>query len=122
MKDKERLTAMVCTSAVGCKVDIALVGKHKKPHCFPRHFTLPVPYTNQANAWFDVAVMNWWLRSVFSPHCAYHHPGQKCLLLVDNFSAHKREDVMMSPLVIQRTSSNNKYLEYTGIQQIANFE
>lgn len=77
MKDKERLTAMVCSSAVGCKVKIAVVGKHQKPRCFPKNLTsLPLPYTHQRSAWFDVSVMNWWLRTVFSPHCAINHPGQ----------------------------------------------
>ena len=33
MKDKDRITAMVCTSSTGAKVPIAFVGKAKTPHC-----------------------------------------------------------------------------------------
>jgi hypothetical protein len=35
MKPKDRITLMVCTSASGEKVPLAIVGKAKKPECFP---------------------------------------------------------------------------------------
>ena len=34
MKDKIQITLMVCTSASGAKVPLAMVGKGEKPHCF----------------------------------------------------------------------------------------
>lgn len=34
MKDKNRITLMVCTSASGAKCPLSIVGKAKKPKCF----------------------------------------------------------------------------------------
>ena len=34
MKDKDRITSMVCTSVKGMKCPIAYVGRAKRPRCF----------------------------------------------------------------------------------------
>ena len=48
MKDKTRVTLMLCTAADGSKVPLAVVGKSKKPMCFRevRNGMPPIPYTN----------------------------------------------------------------------------
>jgi len=73
---------MVCVSAVGKKVPLAIVGVAKKPMCFTlcRGDPPPIKYTNQANAWFDKTVTQWWLKDVFSPYARNKHGDQKCLL------------------------------------------
>ena len=70
MKAKERITPMLCTSAVGENVPLAVVGKSKRPQCWDLcGNNPPIAYTNQANAWFDKAVTKWWLQDVF---CAWY--------------------------------------------------
>ena len=49
MKDKIRLTPIVCMVDSGNKVPLAVVGKYKAPKCF-EGITPPLPYTNQRNA------------------------------------------------------------------------
>ena len=49
MKDKTRITLMVCTAASGGKVPLAMIGKSKSPRCFD-HLPQKVPpmaYLNQ---------------------------------------------------------------------------
>ena len=65
MKDKDRLTIMVCTSAVGKKCPLAVVGKAARPRCFRLAVHQPMAYTHQGKAWFDKKVTDWWLRKVF---------------------------------------------------------
>ena len=67
MKDKTRVTMMVCTSASGSRLPLALFGKFKHPQCFNllNGCDTPLPYYFQKNAWFDNYVTWWWLRNVF---------------------------------------------------------
>jgi hypothetical protein len=67
MKDKTRITVMLCTAADGSNVPLAVVGKAKKPACFSLGDP-PLPYHHQANAWFDRDVTLWWILTVFWPH------------------------------------------------------
>ena len=93
MTSKDRLTLMICTSAAGGKVPIALVGKSVRPRCFdliPGTCGVPLPYINQKNAWFDQTVSLWWLKNVFWPHHTRTHGlGVTAILLLDNCTAHK---------------------------------
>ena len=92
MKDKERITLMVCTSADGWRVPLALIGKFKKPVCFqllPNPKNPPIAYTNQRNAWFDKIVTEWWIRHVFWPEHLKRHDDVNCILLFDNFLSNK---------------------------------
>ena len=90
MKDKTRLTLMVCTSAAGEKCPLAVVGKSKNPLCFKqcRNKQPPMAYTNQKNAWFSREVTIWWINTVFWPWHVEHRGYVLCILLLDNCSAH----------------------------------
>lgn len=59
MHEKARLTLMVCVSAVGEKVPLALVGNAKCPNCFSLCDKPPIAYTNQENPWFDRSITVW---------------------------------------------------------------
>ena len=64
MKEKTRITIMVCTAANGDKLPLAIIGKPKMPHCLklPVDKTNPpMPYAHQSNAWFDKHVTVWWI-------------------------------------------------------------
>ena len=101
MKDKTRVTLMVCTSADGTKLPLSLVGKSKKPECFRmlNGRDPPLPYTNQKNAWFNREVTIWWIRRVLWPHHLKNHGDKDCVLLLDNCSAHKVDEGRLPPLL-----------------------
>ena len=90
MKDKSRITVMVCTAADGSKSPLSIVGKAKKPTCFTlcENDKPPMAYTNQKAAWFDTDVTMWWLLEVFWPHHIQKHGHSHCILLLDNCPAH----------------------------------
>jgi len=92
MKDKTRVTAMVCTAADGFRVPVAIIGKAKRPQCFdllqPGHST-PLPYKNQKNAWFDKDITIWWINNVFWPEHLKENGHVNAILILDNCSAHK---------------------------------
>jgi DDE superfamily endonuclease len=87
MKDKSRITVMLCTAADESKVPLAVVGKAKKPSCFSLGDP-PLPYHHQANAWFDRDVKLWWILTVFWPHHVRTQGDVPALLLLDNCTAH----------------------------------
>lgn len=91
MKDKTRVTLMVCTAADGTKVPLAMIGKSKTPVCFTlcENGKPPMAYMNQQNAWFDQNITLWWINKVFCKHHEQKHGSEPCILLLDNCSAHK---------------------------------
>ena len=101
MKDKTRITLMVCTAADGSKVPLSVVGKPKKPECFRllRGGKTPVPYTNQSNAWFNQEVTIWWIRRVLWPYHLKTHGDKHCVLLLNNCSENKVDEVHIPPLL-----------------------
>ena len=100
MKDKTRITMMVCTAADGTRQPVAVVGKAKKPRCFdllPPGSKLPLPYKSQRNAWFDKEVTTWWINNVFWPEHVRIHGYVNCILILDNCSAHNLDYSIFSP-------------------------
>ena len=97
MKDKTRVTLMVCTSADGTKLPLLIVGKAKTPACFRLRGgrDLPLPYYNQKNAWFDREVTLVWIRRVLWPNHLDKHGDKHCILLLDNCSAHKIDETRL---------------------------
>eukprot|EP00977_Amphora_coffeiformis_P002724 scaffold521_cov167-Amphora_coffeaeformis.AAC.15 len=92
MKDKLSVTLMVCTSASGTKVPLAMAGKEKKPECFrltEDGKTPPISYTYQSNGWFDRNATLWWITNVFWPHHKRTRGDVPALLLLDKCSAHE---------------------------------
>ena len=92
MKDKNSVTIMVCTSASGTKVPLAMAGREKKPECFrltEDGKTPPVSYTYQSNGWFDRNATLWWINNVFWPHHRRTRGDVPALLLLDTCSAHE---------------------------------
>jgi DDE superfamily endonuclease/Tc5 transposase DNA-binding domain len=90
MKDKNRITVMICTAADGSKVPLSIVGKSKNPVCFRicESSNPPLPYVDQANAWFDQRVTIWWLTNVFIPFHRRKFGDSACILILDNCPAH----------------------------------
>ena len=92
MKDKNSVTIMICTSASGCKVPLAIAGREKKPECFrltEDGRTPPISYTYQSNGWFDRNATLWWITNVFWPHHRRTRGDVPALLLLDECSAHE---------------------------------
>jgi hypothetical protein len=97
MKDKTRITIMVCAASDGTKVPLSVIGKPKKPVCFSLmdNGTPPLAYNNQPNAWFDRNITMWWIKTVFWPFHLRTQGDVNALLLLDNCTAH---DIDMSRL------------------------
>jgi hypothetical protein len=91
MKDRTRITLMICTAADGSKVPLMVVGKAKKPTCFRlcENETPPIAYTHQWNAWFDKDITIWWINNVFIPFHREKWGNSNCILILDNCTAHK---------------------------------
>ena len=90
MRDKTRVTLMVCTSAVGEKVPLHIVGKSKKPACFRLlpNGKPPLFYTDQKKAWYDGATTIRWINELFAPYVRKRHGDKKVILFLDNCPAH----------------------------------
>ena len=98
MKDKTRITLMVCTAASGRKVPLSIIGKPKNPRCF-NDVQKPMHYMNQGNAWFTKDVTVWWILNVFKPaHEKKHGHHVRAILLLDNCSAHKLSETQLGML------------------------
>ena len=100
MKDKTRVTAMVCTAADGYCCPLAIIGKSKRPVCFDLlcGSKTPLLYKEQSNAWFDRNVTVWWINNVFWPdhlHCNGH--GVNAILILDNCTAHQIDMSLLPP-------------------------
>ena len=97
MKDKTRITLMVVTAASGARGPLCLVGVSKNPECFRElevgKQTL-VAYTNQSNAWFTQKITAWWILNFFWPWHLRRRGDVRCILLLDNCSAHKDVDLV----------------------------
>ena len=92
MKDKTRVTAMICTAADGFRLPVAIIGKAKKPVCFDllqASQLTPLPYTHQKNAWFDKDITIWWINNVFWLSHLQENGHVNAILILDNCSAHK---------------------------------
>ena len=92
MRDKTRVTLMVCTSASGAKVPLHIVGKHKQPACFRLQPDRkpPVYYTHQDKAWYDGPTTVRWISELFATHVRKVHGSDvHVILLLDNCPAHK---------------------------------
>ena len=93
MKDKNRITAMVCTTSTGSKVPIAFVGKVKNPRCFIGK-NRPQFYTHNKKAWFNKNTTKWWFQDVFAPYfidTVRGLPGNgeiNVIVILDGCSAH----------------------------------
>jgi hypothetical protein len=89
MREKARLSLMVCVSATGLKAPLALVGTAKRPNCFSLCGNAPpMAYTNQTNSWFDRNITIWWLQNVFAPFCFRRWGDKKVILILDNCPCH----------------------------------
>eukprot|EP00968_Pinguiococcus_pyrenoidosus_P010942 scaffold876_cov243-Pinguiococcus_pyrenoidosus.AAC.1 len=86
MKAKDRITALICTSADGSKVKLCVIGKSKNPRCF-RKKSPPIKYLSQPRAWSDQKIFMRWFREVFVPHIR-RITSEPVLLLLDNCSGH----------------------------------
>ena len=88
MKEKSRMTAMICTVNNGEKLPIGIFGKPNKSICFRLVTILHIPYINQHNTWFDSNVTVWWINNVYWHWPMNHHGDIPLILLLDNCTAH----------------------------------
>ena len=87
MQFKDRVSAFMCANADGtAKVDMAIIGKAKRPRCF-RSRDCPLKYFSQPNAWSDSEMFLKWWQQVFLPFIR-RHSYLPVLLLMDSCASH----------------------------------
>ena len=87
-KAKERITALVTANMDGSdKRPLFIIGKSKQPRCF-KNATLPLPYSNNRNAWMTGEIFTSWLRDFDRD---MKKAGRNIALILDNCSAHPKE-------------------------------
>ena len=97
MKDKERITLMLCTAADGSKCPGFVVGTAKRPKCFDLSPTIPMGYTHQKCAWFDHTVMLTWINDVLMPWWRRRKGTQELILILDNRDCPAHRDIDKDP-------------------------
>lgn len=91
-KDKSRISLGFTSNDTGTdRFQIWAVRKAKNPRALNRfNFEAHrVCWRSNSKAWFTTAIMEDWYDSFYT-HIQRTKPGQKVLLLLDNFSAHKK--------------------------------
>jgi hypothetical protein len=91
MSAKDRLTAIVCTNAVGDKVPIVCIGKPRNARIFRTVDRLPCSYYSQQKAWSTGTIFRKWYTDVFLPFVRSKYPGKKVVLLMDNCGSHEQD-------------------------------
>ena len=97
-KNKKRLSITLCTNADGShKLNPLVIGKFAKSRCFKNIniSNLPMTYQNNSKAWMLSTIFQEWLQE-FDRQVGQRHGGQRVLLLIDNCSSHKIENLILS--------------------------
>ena len=93
----------ICINADGSdKIPLWVIGKFLSSRCFKNvdRRSLGVVYRANKNAWMTCSVFKLWLE-VFIKHVA----GRKVILILDNCSAHiKEEDLEDARIILQNTT------------------
>ena len=102
MNSKDRITAIVCTSAKdNTKIPITIIGVSSNPHAFEKR-TPPCYYFSKRKAWSSIFLFNKWLNDVFVPHIQ-SGTQNRIALIVGNASVHsdvivpERIDIVVLP-------------------------
>jgi len=96
-KSKERLSIALCSNADRShKLPPLIIGKYANPRCFKNVniYNLPMTYRNNAKAWMLITIFQEWLHE-FDRQIAQKHGGQHVLLLLDNCTSHKVENLAL---------------------------
>ncbi|CAG8735374.1 16801_t:CDS:2, partial [Rhizophagus irregularis] len=102
-ESKERLSIALCSNADGShKLPPLIIGKYANPRCFKNIniYNLPMTYRNNAKAWMLITIFQEWLHE-FDHQVALKHGGQRVLLLLDNCTSHKVENLALLHVEIQ---------------------
>lgn len=91
---KKRVTVLLCTNMEGSdKRPPLVIGKSAKPRCFKGNRGLPVKYVANKKAWITRAIITDW---VVAFDRDMKRQGRKVCLLLDNCSAHRIDDVVLT--------------------------
>jgi len=97
-KNKERLSIALCANSDRShKLNPLIIGKYAKPRCF-KHVdisNLPMIYRSNKKAWMLTTTFQEWLQE-FDYQVGQKHRGERVLLLLDNCSSHKTENLTLS--------------------------
>ncbi|CAB5376754.1 unnamed protein product [Rhizophagus irregularis] len=101
-KSKERLSVALCANADGShKLPPLIIGKYANPRCFKNVNigNLPMSYQNNAKAWMLATIFQKWLQE-FDYQVGIKHNKQRVLLLLDNCTSHKINNLVLENVEI----------------------
>ena len=102
-QSKEWMMMTICSNADGSdKFPLWFIGKFLNPRCFENvdRRSLGVFYHTNKNAWITRNVLILWLEALVK-----HVAGRKVILILDNCSAHiKEEDLEDARIILQNTT------------------
>lgn len=82
-KNKEHLTAMVCTKMDGTeKMPLLIIGKSANPRCFKNVSSFPLEYLANKKAWMTGEIFTTWVKQLDKKM------KRKIVLVIDNCPAH----------------------------------
>lgn len=91
---KKRVTVLLCANMEGTdKRPPLVIGKSAKPRCFKGSRGLPVKYVANKKAWITRSIFTEW---VVAFDRDMKRQGRKVCLLLDNCSAHRIDDVVLT--------------------------
>ncbi|CAB5349997.1 unnamed protein product [Rhizophagus irregularis] len=96
-KSKERLSVALCANADRShKLPPLIIGKYANPRCFKNVNigNLPMSYRNNAKAWMLATIFQEWLQE-FDYQVSIKHDKQRVLLLLDNCTSHKINNLVL---------------------------
>ncbi|XP_042233135.1 jerky protein homolog [Homarus americanus] len=122
---KDRLTVLGCANAAGThKLNLAVIGKSRRPRCLKGVHNLPVHYYANKKAWVTRELFSDWFNNHFVPSARAHcreaglEANCKILLFLDNCSAHPPAELLVKSL---SSESVNK-LEEADIEEVLNID
>lgn len=101
-QNKERITILTCSNASGQhRLKLLVIGKSKSPRALKGMVNLPVDYKSQKNAWMSKMLFKDWFFKEFVPAVRKNKAelgkaDSKCILLLDNCTAHPEETELVS--------------------------
>ena len=89
---------MICTSADGGKIPLAIIGKSMRPQSWDLcNDKPPLPHKHKANAWFHKSITIWWLKEVFGNEMKKRFGNNNFIWLLHNCSVYVGIDAALIP-------------------------
>ena len=100
-QNKYRVTVLICANATeALQVTLFVIDKYNRPRAFKGKMHLPVEYKVQSNTWMDNKNFHYWFHHIFVSVKKHFQiiekTEERCIVLLDNCSAHPHKAELVS--------------------------